>query len=167
MLLLLSIIKFYEPCFDTEAEAFDQSSFQDKLMDFVLKLIFAEGSSTLYKVCHSMCRFETNEEEKTLATLITSQKVSELKTSDCNIAPIFQLYRFEEVIGDQNSSSTPQKPGASHRFHYDQIYSNGTPHLKQSINRIPECELRVTHRRNKSGAVAINNQVPSCSDILG
>ena len=34
MLLLLSIIKFYEPCFDTEAEAFDQSSFQDKLMDF-------------------------------------------------------------------------------------------------------------------------------------
>ena len=92
ILLLLSVVKFYEPCFpdmnEKDAPQF-QSVFQDKLMDFVLKLIFTEGSSTLYKVCHSMCRFETNEEEKTRATLIMSQKAVNLRTSDCNIAPIF------------------------------------------------------------------------------
>ena len=45
-------------------------------MDFILKIIFAEGSSTLYKVCHSMCRFETIEDEQELATLFSKHSNS-------------------------------------------------------------------------------------------
>ena len=59
-------------------------------MDFILKLIFAEGSSALYKVCHSMCRFETIDDEQDLATLI-SKFSSTLQTRDCNIDQAFCL----------------------------------------------------------------------------
>ena len=64
VLLFLSAMKFYQPCFSSsEMLEVDLPIFKDNLMDFVLKLIFAEGSSTLYKVCLSMCRFETIEDE--------------------------------------------------------------------------------------------------------
>ena len=71
VIMYLTIIKFYAPCMSNGYHLLDLSYFNDKLMEFVLKLIFAEGSATLYKVCHSMCRFETIEDEKDLATLMS------------------------------------------------------------------------------------------------
>jgi len=41
--------------------------FQDKLTQFIMKQAFAEGSSIVYKVCYSMCRYETKDDEKKLA----------------------------------------------------------------------------------------------------
>lgn len=139
VLLLLSVIKFYEPCLQAAGDGgvtIDPGMLQDKLMSFVLKLIFSEGSSTLYRVCLSMCRFETISEEKTLATLITSQKSLQLSTEDCNIDPSFQLVaidtkmaasaEMDSAVVTQSTntrnatfSSPPKKPSATLRFHYD------------------------------------------------
>jgi len=57
VLFLLGAMKFYEPCISDLR--IDQHAMQDLMMATVLELVFAEGSATLYKVCHSMCRFET------------------------------------------------------------------------------------------------------------
>jgi hypothetical protein len=56
-------MKFYEPCISWNDLRLDVFIFREKMMNFVLKLVFAEGSSTLHKVCHSMCRFETMDDE--------------------------------------------------------------------------------------------------------
>ena len=63
VILLIGAMKFYEPCISWNDLRLDVFTFREKMMDFVLKLVFAEGSSTLYKVCHSMCRFETMDDE--------------------------------------------------------------------------------------------------------
>ena len=88
VLFLLGALKFYEPCLTDQR--LDPEIFHGKLMTFVLKLVFDEGSSTLYKVCHSMCRFETISDEHKLATLM-SQHAHKLKTAQCNIEPAFCL----------------------------------------------------------------------------
>ena len=69
VLMLLSAVKFYEPCLSDLR--IDLVAINETMMNFVLKLVFAEGSSTLYKVCHSMCRFETIRDEQDLASLIS------------------------------------------------------------------------------------------------
>ena len=55
-------------------------------MDFLMKLVFAEGSTTLFKVCHSMCRFETISDEQELASLM-DKHASRAQLSDFSIAP--------------------------------------------------------------------------------
>ena len=69
VLILLTAVKFYEPClkqFSGNLQV-DIQLMQDKLTQFIMKQAFAEGSSIVYKVCFSMCRYETKEEEKMLA----------------------------------------------------------------------------------------------------
>ena len=69
VLVLLTTVKFYEPCLKQISGNLqvDFTHFQDKLTQFIMKQAFAEGSSIVYKVCYSMCRYETKEEERKLA----------------------------------------------------------------------------------------------------
>lgn len=69
VLVLLTAVKFYEPCLKQISGKLqvDDVLFQDKLTQFIMKQAFAEGSSIVYKVCYSMCRYETKDDEKKLA----------------------------------------------------------------------------------------------------
>lgn len=87
---MMATQKFYEPCFIESDLRLDIELVREKIMSFVIKLVFAEGSSTLHKVCHSMCRFESMEAEQILATLM-SQFGSKVRPRDFQIDPLFCL----------------------------------------------------------------------------
>lgn len=110
VLLLLSAVKFYEPC--VSDLRIDLTMFNDKMMAFILKFIFAEGSSTLYKVCHSMCRFETIQDEHDFATLM-SYHGNTLMPKECKIAPWFCLNKNSKKTVSSESNAGNNLPNQS------------------------------------------------------
>ena len=99
VLVLLTALKFYEPCFKQYSGnlAVDQEFLKEKLTQFILKQAFAEGSSIIYKICMSMCRYDTKMEEKKLADEIKRHQ-HKARPQDFDINPYFLLNDKSPIV---------------------------------------------------------------------
>ena len=92
VVVLLTTMKFYEPCFKqySGSLSIDQHFLQESLTQFILNQAFADGSSVIYKICMSMCRYETMREEKKLTDEIKRHQ-NKVQPQDFDINPYFCL----------------------------------------------------------------------------
>lgn len=88
VVVLLTLIKFYEPCFDnvgiSKPAVLDWTYFQQKLTSLVVRLTL-EGS--VFKIVQAICQYDTLADEKALR-IKYKQLQGKLKLQDLGVNPL-------------------------------------------------------------------------------